>query len=225
MALITCAGADVERLELHWPQRGPWFARLKLDTATAPSGKVTIAAAGGLSATGTVIQPSGVQLDSAFVRIVGGGGGLSSLVTPAAFEAAQLRDPLNAILGAAGETLSPTVSSDVLSVLLPQWTHVAQRLTTALDLLAYAAAAALGQAIGWRVLSDGSIWLGAETWPTQSLPSGDDVLSYFPDEGRYEIGATTPSLLPGVNLSDINSNVISVDHFVVADEVRTWAWV
>jgi hypothetical protein len=223
MALVTCAGADVERGRLHLPSRGAWQARIKLDVATAPTGGVTLAAAGGLTASGTVAT-GGVQLDSAYVRIVGGAGGLGKSIAPAAYRAALVRDPLAAILSAVGETLSPTVDPALLATLLPVWTHTAERASAALDHLAYAAGQALGQAITWRVLLDGTVWIGAESWPAASLPSGDDVLCFFPDEGRYEIGASTPSLAPGVNLAGVG-HVAAVDHWVASDQVRTWAWV
>lgn len=224
MALISCAGADVMRMRLHMPQRRAWWAWLDLDTATAASGQVTIAADGGLSWTGTVKQPSGVFLDSARVRVVGGGGGLETLTSPAAYESAQLGDPLRAILSAAGEMLSSTVSASVTSVLLSSWTITATYVSHALDELCFAASAALGQTIIWRVLTDGTVWLGAESWPDLSMPDGADVLEQAPEEGRYVIGATTPFLYPGVNLDGVG-HVAGVDHWISHSMVRADAWI
>jgi hypothetical protein len=222
MALIRCGGADVERGRIHFPQRGPWYAELTLDTAKAPTGKVTIAAAGGFSLAGTV-QRAGVFLDSARVRIVGGAGGLGTIIPPSAYQNALLRDALGAVMQASGETLSATIDPSITGVLLPMWTHVAQRATGALDRLTFAAGKALGKTIVWRVLGDGTLWLGAETWPAQSMPAGSDVLAFFPDEGRYEIGAATPALLPGVKLAGVGQ-VGAVDHWLEHNAVRTWAW-
>src|SRR5437763_1984323 len=150
MSLITCGGADVIRGRLHLPSRGPWTAWLQLDTATAPTGSVTLAASGGLSLQGTV-QIGGVELDSARVRLAGGAGGLATIIPKAAFQNALLRDPLQAIMSAAGETSSASIDASITSVLLATWTHIAQRATTALDLLCYAAGQQLGQAVTWRV--------------------------------------------------------------------------
>lgn len=224
MALVTCAGTDALRLRVHMPQRRAWWAWVDLDTATAPSGQVTIACDGGISLTGTVKQPSGVFLDSTRARVVGGAGGLEGMTSPAAYENAQLRDPLNAILGAAGETLSSSVSTSITSVLLSKWTITATYVAHAIDELCYAASAALGQTILWRVLNDGTVWLGAEAWTTQKMPDGADVLEQYPAEGRYVIGATTPFLLPGVNLDGVG-NVAGVDHWVAPDRVRADAWI
>src|ERR1700760_4547730 len=95
MALITCAGADVERGRMHLPSRGAWHFRGKLAAAAAPTGRVSIAAAGGLTASGTVIA-GGVQLDSGYIRVMGGAGGLGTTISPAAYQNALVRDPLPA---------------------------------------------------------------------------------------------------------------------------------
>lgn len=223
MALATCGDADVLGMAAHLPGRGAWFAKLTLDTATAPSGQVTIAATGGLTLKGTVIT-GGVFCDVARVYVVGGAGGLRAASPTSAYQNAQLRDPLNAVLKAAGETLSATTSESVLAVLLDFWTVPASRTSLALDGLCRAASAAIGSDVVWRVLDDGTIWMGAETWPAAQLPFGADVLDFFPDEGRYVIGVDTPALLPGVNLDGVGQ-VAAVDHWLSDDEVRTWAWV
>lgn len=224
MALITCAGADVLRLRAHLPKRRAWWAWLDLDTATTPSGRVTIAAAGGLSLVGTVKKPSGAFLDSARIRVVGGAGGLDSIMSPAAFENAQLLDPLNAVLGAAGEKLSSTVSPSITGVLLSKWTLMAVSAGISIDALCSAASSQLGQDIGWRILEDGAVWLGAETWPAQAMPNGADVLEQDPVAGRFVIGSTTPFLLPGVNLDGVG-NIVGVDHWVTHERVRADAWI
>lgn len=222
MALVTCGGADVLRARLHLPQRGPWFADLTLDTATAPSGRVTIAASGGLSLKGTVTR-AGVQLDAAHVRVVGGAGGLGVVIPAGAWSNAQLRDPLKAALDAGGETASTTISSAISGAVLSTWTHAAQVAAVALDRLAYAAGKATGSSVLWRVLSDGTVWLGAEVWTSATLPAGADVLDRFPSENRVEIGAETPALLPGVNLDQVGK-VAAVDHWITSHGVRTDAW-
>jgi hypothetical protein len=75
----------------------------------------------------------------------------------------------------------------------------------------------------WRVLSDGSVWMGTESWPSAKLPDGADVLERFPSELRVELGVQTPTLMPGVNLDGVGK-VAAVDHWVEHDQVRTDAW-
>jgi len=223
MALGSCGGADIIDGNLHLLSRGAWSGVLKLDTATAPTGKVTVSFQGGLSLSGYVFA-GGVAYDVVHVQVVGGAGGLTKTLRPAAYQNAQLRDPLAAIMSQSGESQSSTIDATVLAVQLPYWTIVASTTARALDELCGAAASALGKAITWRVLGDGTIWLGSETWPSKSMPNGSDLLDAFPAGGRFVIGADTPWLLPGVALSGVG-NVGAVDHFFDSHEVRSWAWV
>ena len=216
MAAVTCAGAVVLRGAIHLPTVGPWYADLVLDTATAPSGKVTLAVDGGLSLAGFAVV-AGVFLDAAHVRLVGGAGGWQRLVS-AEFRDAHVRDPLGAILQQAGEAQSSTIAASLLTQALASWSIPQSTAATALGLLADAAG------VNWRVLGDGSVWLGAETWPAATLPAGDAIVEQWPSDGRFEIGCDVPSLLPGVNLAGVG-NVIAVDHVIEPSRVRSHAWV
>ena len=222
MSLVTCFGADVLRGEIHMAIRGAWWAELVLDLTTTPTTSTAeIVATGGLSITGAIAK-FGTFLDQAHVRVVGGAGGLDTQVL-GAFRNARLGDPLGAILRGAGERLSSATDSELLVVDLPYWT-VSGIARNALDELAIAAAAALGEDVNWRVLGDGFVWMGREDWLEQALPDGADIVDRFPAEGRIVIGVETPALFPGVNLTDVG-RVIAVDHYIGSDSVRTHAWV
>jgi hypothetical protein len=226
-ALVTYAGADVIRGELHIPIRGTWWADLKLDTSDAPAvgSSSSIEAAGGVKLAGTIIR-SGSFIGSSAVRVAGGAGGLSKVVPPAAFQTAMVRDVLSAIVGPVGEKAASSISPTITNQLLQLWTVTGKAAAQLLDELCWAIGELLGQhPINWRPLGDGSIWVGAESWPVQSLPSGADVLWHFPASPRFEIGCDTPSLLPGVSLSDIGgAHVLGVDHWIEPHSIRTWAW-
>jgi hypothetical protein len=222
MALMTCAGADVLRARIHAPRKGAWWSELYLDTSTAPSGSATIAASSGLSIKGTIVQ-AGVFLDSAHVRVIAGAAGLGKPSTPQAYQNASLSDPLNSLVSDAGETLG-AVDASILNVQLADWSVVGLPVGREIERLCGAASAALGSEVVFRFTNDGKLWLGVETWPSSSLPTSADVMEQFPDEGRYVIGAETPALMPGVKLSNIGANVLGVDHWITASEVRTWAW-
>jgi len=227
MAVVTYAGADVLHGEVHIPIRGAWWANLKLDQATAPSvgSSGALAGDGGLSLSGTVVK-SGAFLDASFVRVAGGAGGMGVSVPPKAFQTALVRDVLSAILNAAGENASSTISPSLTNLSLQTWTLTSKHAARLLDELCWAVGQATGQQpINWRPLGDGTIWIGAESWPSQSLPAGADVLWQHPVGPWFEIGCETPALLPGVNLSDIGGlNVVGVDHWIEPHSIRTWAW-
>jgi hypothetical protein len=223
MALAQYAGLDVLRARLCHPSRGAWWGELELDTQTAPSGKNDLVVQGGFTLTGTVVR-GGPFIGSTTVRVSGGAGGTTTRLEAAAYENAQLQDVLAAIASGAGETVSSSVAGDVAGVQLPYWTISGQPAARALDLLADMAGQLLGAAINWRILSDGSLWMGSESWPSQQLPLGSDVLWQFPELGKYVLGVEAPSILPGVALSDVGINVVAVDHWLEADQVRTWLW-
>lgn len=217
MALVTCAGADVLRAHLEIPQQGAWTAEVVLDTDRDVTGSVTLAAAGGLSLAGVVARGG---VNPALLRwegvLVGGAGGLSKPVR-GAFRNATAGDVLSAICSQSGEALSATVGAAVRAQSLPQWTLGQSTAAQALDRLA----AHLGAV--WRVLSDGTIWIGAETWPAASLPAGAEVVDPSQLVAYVEIGVTTPALLPGVALDGVG-NVYGVEHWIEPSSVRTWAW-
>ena len=167
MSLVTCAGSDVLRGRIRLGIRGPWFAELELDTATMPSGGVTPCCNRWHLSRGKRHRGSrpAFFLDTAHVRLIGGAGALGTRAKPSAYTGAVLHDALSKLLGDAGETMSTTISSDILGVSLPLWTVVDSSTVTGIDNLCGAATTALGASVGWRVLSDGTIWLGVESWP------------------------------------------------------------
>lgn len=226
MSLVSCLGADVLRAEIHLPLRGAWWANLRIDSTMVPALKAsaTIAASNGISLAGTVIK-AGTFLSTVYLHVVGGAAGLGVNTGPFAYQNAVLGDPLGAILSAARETLSFTVSTAITRMQLGTWTTTQRHAARQLDELCWVASQSLGQVVNWRTLSDGTTWIGAETWPSQSLPQGGDVVMQHPVNPWFEIACDTPSLMPGVNLTDIGGlNVSGVDHWVQANEIRTWAW-
>lgn len=225
MALGQFAGVDLIGARVRLYKRGPWSAELELDTSSAPSGGGLLAFDGGLQLQGTITGPGGVFLGSARINVVGGAGGLATVLTPAAFEKAQVGDVLSAIMSGSGESASATIDSAITSVSLPFWHVAGQSAARALDQLAGAAARALDEEVNWRVLGDGTVWMGVETWPSQPLALGADVVRQLPELGKYELGVDTPAIMPGVNISDLGINVAGVDHWLSADQVRTWLWV
>lgn len=224
MALVTVAGSDVLEGRIHMPIRGAWWAEFKLDASTAPTGAATITAAlGGITLSGTVIR-AGVFLGEVHIKLVGGANGLATIVGPLSYQSGQLGDPLAAIISKAGETLSSTTTSSIKSVSLPAWTMTATHAGQALDELCSAASQILGQSVSWRILPDGTVFVGVEAFPSATLPTGVDILDQFPAGGRVVLSVPTPTLVPGVNLTDVGANVLGVDHWIQPDQVRTWAW-
>lgn len=222
MSLVNVNDAGVLRGVIRLPLKRAWTAELVLDIATPPSGKVVLAAVDGLALHGAVVF-AGEQLDAAHVLLVGGAGGLNKIAS-GTWRQGQVRDPLDAIAKACGESLSSAIAGDVSSAQVPFWSIVEKPGALLLDELMGFASELTSKDVHWRILTDGTVWCGAEDWPKVKLLDGDDVLDFFPSERRYVIGPTTPSLLPGVDLDGVGK-VIMVEHWIEPSAIRTFAWV
>jgi hypothetical protein len=221
MALLTCNGLSVLEATIRMPKIGAWDADVVIDTADASQflagQRVTLTTDDGeFSLVGTVrLSRTGVWIDSTRCRVVGGAGGLSQMVPARYYQYGTLKIPLGDILSAAGESLSSTADAGVLATSLQSWTTVAQRAGMEIAALAQAA----GPAVSWRVLSDGTIWLGPESWPAAPDSFEYTLIDQHPNENRAEIGADTLALVPGMSLG--GQNISHLVHTVEPERVRT----
>ncbi len=215
MSLLTCEGIAVLRARITMPRTGAWVADLVLDAVRAPTGRVTLATFdGGLTLVGTV-ERGGAYADTAQVRVVGGAGGLSRDVAPKAYRALPAQVPLSETLRDVGETLSPDASPQVLATVLPMWTRDQTSASRALTMLADACEAT------WRVLPDGAVWVGDDTWPA-AAEGAYDVLRESPSEGRMVLGVEAPRLLPGTTYDGRRISVVI--HTIDDEGVRSELW-
>jgi hypothetical protein len=126
---------------------------------------------------------------------------------------------LGHLLGDAAEKLSPSADAATIARQLASWTTAA--LPTGVVIAAALASAAPGAS--WRVLPDGTVWLGPETWPDSGLTVDDyQILDEEPRQFLALLGVEAPILLPGTMLGD--RRVSRTEHVVDAEGVRTWAW-
>jgi hypothetical protein len=178
--------------ELRIPRIGAWDADVNVPreggAVALPPGPVVISV-GTLTWAGFV-RRSGENKGTLSARIVGGMGGLSRTLLPRAYQGVPVRIPLTDLLAEVGERLSPTSDPAILGTVLQKWNRAAGPAGIALASLLAASGAA------WRVLPDGSIWVGRDLW----LPS--KLVDYVyveqaPNAGALEIVAATPSVYPG----------------------------
>lgn len=193
------------------PRIGAWTAELALD-GTPPTGSCTISVAeGAVSFVGTAVPRTGTFAERHAVQIVGGAGGLSTELSHIQHRAVPLRIPLASILSGAGESLSSTADTATLTKNLTGWSRRAGRAGEAIAELAREGDAA------WRVLADGTVWIGPETWPELSvLASG---IREDPANDTAELSTDLPQLRPGVTFS--GRHVSAVTHRFDAARVRT----
>jgi hypothetical protein len=221
MALVTIGGIDVVSARIWMPRIGVWNADIVVDEPTIPPApqRLTMTADGGLALTGTTMR-AGAWLETSYARFVGGNDGMRRTAVPKFYAAANVGLVLGDLLATAGEKLSPTAQPAVLGARVAGWTTIAQPIGQALAVLV-ARGAPAGTA--WRVLPDGTVWIGAETWPDCGLTEPGDYVEMqdWPEDNRIELGVETLKLLPGTTIG--GRRVSFVEHVLKDGYVRSKA--
>ena len=210
----TLNNRPVAALTLTVPRVGLWVADVALVDDLALTGAVTLVVDG--RERRGFVHRGGVESGRWRGRIVGGAGGLHSILGPGAFADTTLAVVLEETLREAGETLAP-VSGD-LTATVARWARVAAP--------AHHTVADVARAAGyaWRVLDDGTVWVGAETWSPLTLGADLDVIEHDPATGRYELGGVAAqSIDPGrvVTLDGDAVRVGALEHRLGDDVLRT----
>src|SRR5690606_41336452 len=172
------------------PRVGAWHADVEVDGTKALDGPVRLVVSGQEFIGHTV--RSNPLAGRVRARIVGGGGQLSREVEPRNYaNSVSVRTVLADILGD-GERLSPQSDPGVLAITLAKW----HRLSGA----ASHATVALLEGVGatWRVLNDGTVWIGRETWPEVSPRPA--LLTEDWSGGIVNLGRAAPHHRPGTTL-------------------------
>ena len=209
MAFLTLDGRAVVFGRISMPRSGPWTADVTVATSDDLSGPVTLLADGGQAFKGAVWQ-GGVYGDTAHVKLVGGAGGFGRALDPKFYRNAPASIVMGDLLREAGERLSPTALAP--STNLPWYQR--GRANTAGEEMEQLCAA-LG--IAWRVLGDGTVWVGTETYPVLELEHM--LIDDFPDEGRRVISTELPSAIPATTFD--GHRVVRVVHEISDAHFRT----
>lgn len=144
--------------------------------------------------------------------VVGGAGGLETTLPAKQYVAPKVQAVLDDILRPAGETLSTTVASSVTVRVLTTWQRA--------EGTAQEAISAVAESLGmpWRVLLDGTIWLGEETWTDPAL----ECRTLNDDQATGTVTVSLlPSLLPGATFQGLRLE--QVNHVLDPAEPRTEA--
>jgi hypothetical protein len=218
MAEILLGDVPVLRARIALPRIGAWHAELLVDAEDPPTGGQTLATAdGGLSLRGTVREfRSGAWQGRTEVTLVGGADGLQTPLTPRYYDDPTLRVVLADVCREAGETLSSSADAATLAGTLPKWTRDAGTAGLAIAHAAQRAGAA------WRILGDGTLWVGPETWPNVEVPG--DILAERPTDAARELATDTlyGLLVPGTTWD--GRRVSYVEHHVDQVRSRTRVW-
>ena len=214
---VTLNGNDVVEAAVNLPRQGCWNASLVVDADTAPDvGSSATLVLGSLSLKGTV-RKSGVFTDTVQIEMIGGAGGLSKLATPKFYSGIPSGNVIRDILGGAGETLSASVDPSLLTTLFSNWTTIRQPAGSALSNVVKL----LGDDLVWRPGSDGTIWIGTDTWQAARIEY--DLLDKDDYLDRWLLGIEDPGALqPGVTLDGRKVDYVEVT--VTTSKVRARVW-
>jgi len=211
-------GTPLLRANIRLPRVGVWHGNVEILTATKLSGKVTLVSSAGLSLTGTIKEAEVVR-DVLQARIVGGAAGMPTETGPKFYESMTFGHALRELLGEVGETLSPTSDATATGTALARWVRMAGSASDQLDQIVRK----LG--VDWRVLPDGTVWVGKDTFPTiQTSGPGAPEFTLIDERGDrafYMLGVEDAWLVPGVTFLD--KKIGYVVH-LIDDRARTEAY-
>ncbi len=213
--MLTINGHDVFGGQLGFPRQGVWHASLRAD-ATDLQGAVAIVVDEKTTLRGTVRRGGDWQETDA-ILVYGGAGRLGTRTTPKHYVGTTVGLLLADLLRNVGETLSPTSEQAVLSQGLPAWTVVKMATSAAISRLLEVAT----PGAAWRILPDGTLWVGRETWPDSGLDETTAVtISEEPEKGEATLALDSLTLMPGTLFG--GRRVSYVEHVIGSPTVRTW---
>ncbi len=154
MAQFTLAGRRVLSGQLVRPSIGVWHADLAVDGPDALSGAQTLATEAGTTLKGTVARAE-TEDGVLRVRLVGGAGALGREPPAKGFRTVALRTLLADTLSAVGEALSASSDAAAMGSTVSVYARPAR------PAAATVADWAARKGLAWRLLADGTVWLGS----------------------------------------------------------------
>jgi hypothetical protein len=216
MAILLCAGHPVIALQMGLPKNGRWTATLDVDTDENLAGSITLED-DGITYKGAVVN-AGVVAFVARVFAVGGTGGLSKAVDARSYFRVTAKTVLSELLASVGEVLDASSSSAVLATPLAFWTRAGVEAKTALQTLCDELGAR------WRVLPNGAVWVGVDSWPKSPKSLEAIELDQDPAAGTVLYAPDAIALRPGFTVA--GRRVGRVEHsFGRGAPLRTTAWI
>jgi hypothetical protein len=221
MLTVTIAGQQktVASGSLTMPRVGVWIARLVANADTIPTGQIVATLAG-------VDMPAHIQTAELVqgmlhLRVVGGAGGMGKQARPKHYRNPTARHVLGDLTRDAGERLSSTCTADAMNAPLPYWTTIAG--TPASPMTTGTVVQALADAVGngccWRILYDGSLWFGRETWP--ACPADIRLLEQDAFNASQVLGTDVLGIWPGTTVAGRRIDLVVHD---IGDPPRSTVW-
>lgn len=219
--MISLDGTALVSLVLRLPFVGVWTADVEVPATTAPVGAVTLTADTGETFRGAVLS-GGLSAGVWRGVLVGGAGGLRRALDPTHYHGATAADVVLDALSLAGEARAPG-GADLSAIALQRWVRRAQSAARTVADVAQLAA------VPWRVLADGTVWIGADAWD-DATPADLSVVAEHRADGRYELAGATLGLRPGATTTlrladeDLGVRLVDVVHRLGPAGLTTTVW-
>lgn len=159
------------------------------------------------------VRRKGTNAGRGLVHAVGGAGGMNLELEPRSYLAVPLRIPLADLVADAGERLAGTSDAAILSTDLPAWTRTRESASRALGSLLAAAGSP-----SWRILPDGTLWVGPETWPESRIEEWT-ITADHAHNAVLELHSLAPAVFPGETFD--GRRVVRVEHHISARRMLT----
>lgn len=212
------AGAVVSSGSIELPRIGPWRADLRVDSPAAITGPVEIRIGKSDVLKGTIVHGRSVMYEGYFrARVAAGGAGMRVKVNPKHYTSPTLRNVLSDLCADAGEAISSTADSATLLTQFAHWTTMGMEAGLAIRLLMESAPSGTV----WRMLADGTLWVGQETWPVSRVTDFREV-AQTPEDAVVEVGLEEPFLLPGTTLGGRKLDQVNIE--ITGGKVKTTVW-
>jgi hypothetical protein len=217
---IACNGSTVLKLRLLAPIAAAWIADAESSSDTNITGAAKITD-GTNEWKGTIIR-SGVVAGVCSMLVVGGSGGLRKGARAQSYTGAGARQIVTDILNEAGEKpAQKALTAPALRTVLQHWTRLgntAMRPVTYGEQLAHVL-----EHVGatWRVLPDGTIWIGSPTF-VAAKPAGLVEIIREPAHERVNVELDGLDLLPDTSLK--GDRVGDVEYRVDANGIKATYW-
>jgi hypothetical protein len=215
-AFLTVNGLEVVAARISLPRWGVWCAELAIDGTEVPAGQCTLELGDGpLTLKGSLARGA-VSDGSVAALVLGGAGGLSRVAEGKHYRQTPLRIPLEDLLQVAGEALASSSDAGVLSQTLAHWTRLQGPSGLSLGRLVESV-----EGLVWRILTDGTLWVGKEVWG-QAPAFEFDALPGNPLADTATLSSLAPSVLPGQTFQ--GRHVSYVEHLIEESGVRSIVW-
>jgi len=218
VAYLEVNGIPCVRGRLILPLSGVWVADVvaeaENDVGVFPTPGASCTVTFGTQSFQGTVRRSSNPFGTVFARLVGGAGGLPMDLEAKAYQNTTVENVLNDLLGDCGEVLADSSDQSVLTQPLASWARLASPAWQSLAVLM----AWVNPGGNWRVLPNGQVWVGNETYPPTTMESAE-LLGYFPHLLEAEIFSDTPSIQPGQ--SYLGGQISLVTHFAEPGTIKS----